>query len=168
MKHTTPRHVAVAVPFCPATGRVLLITSRKHHNYWILPKGGVDDGETSGQAAAREAHEEAGLPAPRTVSDELSVQQPLAPPGKRQEIWHAHALEMATEELDASWLEQDERKRQWFTVTEAIKAIEKWGPLLEAEGDEDMSRGAPKKKAVKGDAMLRALQAFVVKYGWET
>jgi hypothetical protein len=30
-----------------------------------------------------------------------------------------------------------------------------------------MSRGAPKKKAVKGDAMLRAFQAFVDKYGWD-
>lgn len=30
-----PRHVAVAIPFCPDTHRVLLITSRKHPNYWI-------------------------------------------------------------------------------------------------------------------------------------
>lgn len=64
-------------------------------------------------------------------------------------------------------LEQGERERRWFTAKEAIKAIEKWGPLLDAEAEGDMSRGAPKKKAVKGDAMLRAFQAFVDKYGWE-
>ncbi|CAK9780894.1 NUDIX-domain-containing protein [Cutaneotrichosporon oleaginosum] len=164
MKHT-PRHVALAIPFCPATQRVLLITSRKHPNLWILPKGGVDDGETSGQAAAREAREEGGLPTPRAVSDELSVLEPLPGPGKRPEIWHAHALEMASEDLDDEWDEKGQRERRWFTAKDAIKAIEKWGPLLDAEGD--MSRGAPKKKAVKGDTMLRAFQAFVVRYGWE-
>lgn len=29
------RDVALAIPFCPDTHRVLLITSRKHPNYWI-------------------------------------------------------------------------------------------------------------------------------------
>ncbi|BEI85366.1 hypothetical protein CcaverHIS002_0507670 [Cutaneotrichosporon cavernicola] len=162
----TPRHVAVAIPFCPATHRVLLITSRKHPNLWILPKGGVDNGETSGQAAAREAQEEGGLPIPHAISDELNAHQPLAPPGKRQEIWHAHALEMASEDLDAVWLEQGQRERGWFTAKEVIKALEKWGPLVEGEGD--MSRGAPKKKAIKSDAMLRAFRAFLLRYGWET
>jgi hypothetical protein len=44
-----------------------------------------------------------GLPAPHAISDELSVHEPLAAPGKRPEIWHAHALEMASEALDDEW-----------------------------------------------------------------
>ncbi len=35
MNKHSPRHVALAIPFCPATHRVLLITSRKHPNLWI-------------------------------------------------------------------------------------------------------------------------------------
>lgn len=52
-------------------------------------------------------------------------------------------------------------------MKEAKHKLEKWGPLLAETGDEDMSRGGAKKKAVKGDAMLRALYAFTDKYGWE-
>jgi ADP-ribose pyrophosphatase YjhB (NUDIX family) len=39
----------------------LLLTKREDYDVWCLPGGGVDDGETTAQAAIREVHEETGL-----------------------------------------------------------------------------------------------------------
>ncbi|KAI8853071.1 NUDIX hydrolase domain-like protein [Chytridium lagenaria] len=54
------REVAGVVPIL-SDGRLVLVASRKHQDYWILPKGGVEGNETLEQAAVREAWEEAGI-----------------------------------------------------------------------------------------------------------
>ncbi|KAH7105115.1 hypothetical protein BKA62DRAFT_436969 [Auriculariales sp. MPI-PUGE-AT-0066] len=64
----------------PSTAQVVLIWSEKHQ-YWLLPRGRKDVGESLQQAALREAHEESGyraelLPlymptrAPRTANEQ--------------------------------------------------------------------------------------------------
>ncbi|PWN50770.1 NUDIX hydrolase [Violaceomyces palustris] len=67
--NTEPRSVAVAIPFTfsryPPKSKldveVCLVTSRKHEGKYVLPKGGVEAGESTQQAAEREMWEEAGL-----------------------------------------------------------------------------------------------------------
>ncbi|RSH83340.1 uncharacterized protein EHS24_007018 [Apiotrichum porosum] len=151
-----PRDVALAVVF--------------------LPKGGVEKGETSGQAAAREANEEAGVPAILAAGaiSPLLVKHTLqhVPKNKRQEVWHAHAILLLEEsELLDEWDEAKDRKREWVTPREAMERIREWAPLLDdvpAEpSDEDMKRGGIKKKAVKRFAMEVCLAAFVEQYGWD-
>lgn len=57
----TPREVGVALPYRrKPDGAIefLLVTSRKHADAWLFPKGGVEKGEDGATAAAREAWEE--------------------------------------------------------------------------------------------------------------
>lgn len=60
LAHVQPRHVAVSVPYRrSAEGiEVCLVSSRKHEDRWVLPKGGIEEGESEAEAAIRELHEE--------------------------------------------------------------------------------------------------------------
>lgn len=42
----------------PADPSFLLVSSRKHKNKWVQPKGGIEKGESAVEAAQREAWEE--------------------------------------------------------------------------------------------------------------
>lgn len=54
-----PRKVAVAVIVSLSpTPSILVVSSRKHPSRFVLPKGGVEHGESSVQAALRESWEE--------------------------------------------------------------------------------------------------------------
>ncbi|KAL1411255.1 hypothetical protein Q8F55_002206 [Vanrija albida] len=173
MPDKPPRNVALGIPFCPATRRVLMVTSRKHADLWIFPKGGVEKGESSGEAAAREALEEAGIPRleDSAISKVLTeINLPVSPNRNRAEVWHVHALTLGAEsDLSPDWLEKDERKREWFSFDHAQRKIDEWGgsggvpdPSV---GGEEYVRGGKKKKAVKGDAFGTALNAFLDVYG---
>ena len=54
-----PRVVCCAVPIARTAGKVLVVTSRKRPDYWVLPKGGWEQSDVTLEAAAlREAYEE--------------------------------------------------------------------------------------------------------------
>lgn len=65
--HRTYRRRAARVLVLDAAGRVLLLRCRRNSeepgagHCWMVPGGGVHDGESLRQAAARELHEEVGL-----------------------------------------------------------------------------------------------------------
>jgi diphosphoinositol-polyphosphate diphosphatase len=86
-----------------------------------VPKGGVEKGETSGQAAVREAWEEgaqvcrffleilltwvqAGSPRdlPVPTDDDLLISLTLEPVKKNKsvEVWHVHALKVSERPVD--------------------------------------------------------------------
>lgn len=103
--------------------KVLLVTSRSSKR-WILPKGWPISGLMPHEAAAREAFEEAGVvghASPSAVGQFQSQKtgksgQPIA---TRVTVY---ALEVDAER--SRWPEMAERERCWFSLQEAVRAVQ--------------------------------------------
>jgi len=109
-----PRVVCCAIPIARASGKVLLITSRKQSSNWVLPKGGWEPSDRHLEAAAsREALEEAGV---RGTITRFVTTIPTA-----SATYHFYELDVAS--LDHDWLERDERTREWVDYGEALRRL---------------------------------------------
>ncbi|UZJ57320.1 hypothetical protein CBS101457_006640 [Exobasidium rhododendri] len=141
--------IAVAIPYSVGSGgtiQVCLVTSRKHKDQYVLPKGGVEDGESSREAAIREMWEEAGL-RPLRDEDEVNKERDAKmttitdhKPHKKSPIddstkegfvaratYEAHQIRVGQGQSESEleeWPEKDERERKWVSVQEAIRMIE--------------------------------------------
>jgi diphosphoinositol-polyphosphate diphosphatase len=144
-----PRSVAVAIPYSIASDGIVsicLVTSRKHDDRYVLPKGGVEKGESSREAAVREMWEEAGLrplvgleregakdgARMTTILDHKPHKKsPVEDPSEAGFVaraeYEAHEVRVgqgqSISELE-DWPEQDERRRKWVSVQEALHLIE--------------------------------------------
>ena len=102
---------------------VLLITSRDTGR-WVIPKGWPIAGLSPPDAAAREAHEEAGLVG-RIGAQTLGryhYDKGLADGSSVSCVVEVFALEV--ERQLPSWPERDERRRRWFALQEAAAAVQ--------------------------------------------
>src|SRR5258706_6964496 len=95
-------------------GQVLiaLIRDRGDHEY-VLPKGGVEPGETLEEAAAREIREEAGFRKLQLL-DELGVAERLA--GKRTVWQKTHYFLFITEEVEGKPTDRRDWEMKWFDL----------------------------------------------------
>ncbi|GJJ08233.1 hypothetical protein Clacol_002442 [Clathrus columnatus] len=115
-----PRIVCCAIPVARAAGKVLVVSSRKHQDRWVFPKGGWEASDRTLEAAAqREAVEEAG------VVGTISRYVMTIPTTKS--TYHFYELDV-TGLLD-SWPEQHERRREWVDYAEAYRRCG-WKPEL--------------------------------------
>lgn len=101
---------------------ILLITSRERGR-WIIPKGWPIEGKSWGEAAAVEAWEEAG------VRGEVSHHvfghfRYLKLEESEERKIRVDVYRLVVREEEADWPEGDERKRQWFTVDEALVLLD--------------------------------------------
>jgi ADP-ribose pyrophosphatase YjhB (NUDIX family) len=63
--------------------RILLVRHEKHgREYWLLPGGGVDAGETLVQALERELGEELGLEPGMPFEGPIALADSISPPGR--------------------------------------------------------------------------------------
>eukprot|EP00736_Rhodelphis_marinus_P011721 Rmarinus@m.8057 len=109
-----------------AKPQVLLITSRKHPGQWILPIGGVEDGEDIVTAAVREAMEEAGVTG--------AVSMKVGAFDDKSKGWRAHLFALRVKSLldEGAWPESHERQRQWFSFDDAESVLQPRPILLGA------------------------------------
>ena len=89
---------------------VALIRNPRRDQY-VLPKGGVDDGETLQQAAVREIREEAGFTRLRCLA-ELGAAERLN--GKRTAWQATHYFLFLTDQKDVTPTEHADWKVAWF------------------------------------------------------
>ena len=127
-----PALQAGAVCTDPATGHVLMITSRDTGR-WVIPKGWPMPGRTLAEAALQEAWEEAGVRA--AAARELgrfhynkAQARGFAIPVEVQ------AFLVSVEALADEWPERRSRARRWFPPAEAaaLVAEPELGALLKA------------------------------------
>lgn len=116
----TPIEVAAAVPFRldeHGVVQVLLVTSAS--GAWIVPKGGIERGQTPEGAALAEAWEEAGVEGCIT--------------GERLGVWHttrrgkavvAGVYPLLVERCASRWPEDHRRNRRWVSVRQAVEVVE--------------------------------------------
>ena len=80
---------------------ILLARQEKHGaSYWLLPGGGVEEGEALVDALARELREECGLVA-ESISGPIALAETIPPEGKDGRhilhvVFHVHAREVPT------------------------------------------------------------------------
>ncbi|KAI9290504.1 hypothetical protein K502DRAFT_333904 [Neoconidiobolus thromboides FSU 785] len=92
-----------------------------------MPKGGVEKEETYIQAAEREGFEEAGIKG--EVTRELGLFKGVKK-DKEYEFW-IYSFKVNELVNDNLWLEVDERKREWFTIEQALTLL-KYEAMKEA------------------------------------
>lgn len=126
-----------------AEAEVLLVTSSRRPELWIVPGGGVEPDEETSVTAVREVLEEAGVVGAlgRCLGVfEVSTVNKQFPWPSHKQFYHFQNREhkhrtkvfvmLVTEELD-SWEDSRQigRKRQWFTVDSALEQLAKHKPV---------------------------------------
>ncbi len=82
---------------------------------WILPKGGWEEDESAQEAAAREAYEEAGV-----LGDVKHALPDVRFAGKKGGACRMILFVMDVKELLERWPEAQQRRRELFTLEEAM------------------------------------------------
>ncbi|XP_012679892.1 diphosphoinositol polyphosphate phosphohydrolase NUDT4B isoform X2 [Clupea harengus] len=102
---------------------VLLVSSSRHPDQWIVPGGGMEPEEEPCGAAVREVFEEAG------VKGKLGRLLGVFENQDRKNRTYVYVLTV-TETLEA-WEDSVNigRKREWFTIEEAIKVLQSHKPF---------------------------------------
>ena len=103
---------------------ILLVTSRNGRR-WVTPKGVVEIGMSPAESAAKEAYEEAGVRGETRAEAIGSYEYTKWNGVCTVEVFLLHVAELLDE-----WPEENERKRRWMTVDEAVEVLQEDGLKL--------------------------------------
>jgi phosphohistidine phosphatase len=113
------RHQAAVIPYRirKAQVEVALVTTSRGKG-WIVPKGSIDEGERSRDAAIREAEEEAGL----------QGRVPRKPLGryrhwKNRDPYRVDVYLMRVTRVLEHWMEDKIRQRRWMPIPDAAARL---------------------------------------------
>src|SRR5262245_53594922 len=111
---TAPGVIRQSAALAVRDGQLCLVTSSSGKR-WVVPKGCMEPGKTSGEIALQEAWEEAGL---------VGVLQ-AEPVGsylyeKYDNLCHVTVFLMTVTQVADEWPEQTIRQRNWLTPTQAL------------------------------------------------
>lgn len=98
--------------------KLMLVTPRYGGSGWLIPKGNVERGMSSGDSAQKEAFEEAGI-------EGLRSRRPVGfySYRKRKRDFKVAVFLLRIEWTHKDWLERLERRRKLFSVKGAAKAV---------------------------------------------
>lgn len=97
---------------------VLLVKNRSGQ-HWVIPKGGIPQGMTAPDSAAKEAKEEAGV-----IGQVNTNKFGIYKYHKRGNTYQVEVFLLLVEKVLSDWPEASCRKRQWLDVTKAAKYAE--------------------------------------------
>jgi 8-oxo-dGTP pyrophosphatase MutT (NUDIX family) len=111
---------AAAIPLCwTDAGEIrMCLIRRREVSTWGIPKGFLDPGDTPGDAALREAYEEAGLGG-RLMGDALGTYTYL----KRGSRFTVAVFLMEVLQEEATWPERWLRAREWFALEDGMSLL---------------------------------------------
>jgi 8-oxo-dGTP pyrophosphatase MutT (NUDIX family) len=118
---------AAAIPL--RDGLLCVVTSRSGKR-WVVPKGCLEPGKTSGEVALQEAWEEAGLTGvlePEPIGSYIYT--------KTGFTYHVTVFVMLVTDVAEDWPEREMRERLWLTRSQALLQIDE-------PGLRDLIRGA--------------------------
>jgi len=101
---------------------ILLISSTKNPDAWLIPGGGVDPDEDVATAAVREAFEEAGVRGKLDVDDDGGILGVFET--KKGTPTRTHVFKLVVEEMAEEWDESSTRRRKWFSLDEAARLLQ--------------------------------------------
>lgn len=97
---------------------VLLVTSSRSSDKWILPKGGVSLALSERDSAAKEAYEEAG--ALGTIGLKLGDYRYV----KDSIVHDVSMFAMSFSHFAGNWPESHVRRREWFDARKAMQMVD--------------------------------------------
>ncbi|OSX78850.1 hypothetical protein BU14_0096s0003 [Porphyra umbilicalis] len=103
----------VPVQMGPDGWQVLLVSTRKHGDVWVFPKGGVKKSEKPKIAALRETREEGGVTG--TLGPKLGTFEFKHGP---QKMWLLYVDTVLADD-DPAWAERANRPRRWVSLADA-------------------------------------------------
>ncbi len=109
------------IPYRVKNGKieVLLITTR-NRQHWVIPKGGICNGMSPPDSAAKEAWEEAGVVG-EVDANELGTYKYR----KRGKTYWVKIFLLPVDTVLEDYPEASQRKRRWVDVTKAVRRVKK-------------------------------------------